>query len=253
MIRARPNRIFETLFFVLIERALRKRFFSLSAALPAATDFTRPTLLLANHTNWWDGFVTYWLARRLTRRRPHLMMGEPELRKHPFFRWAGVFSVPLDDPARAGASLRYALKLLRNDRGILILFPQGRMTAAHETVDVRPGAAWLWRAWPELQVLAVAIRYAWLRESRPQIFLSLQTVTPPAEQSPARKADVAHRSRQIREALNGQLSALDHQLRAGDLGSFRVLLRGPLSINKRWEWFSLAMRGRAREFNPCND
>jgi hypothetical protein len=159
----------------------------------------------------------------------------------------------MDDASRAGASLRYALKLLRQTRGVLILFPLGRMSAAHEAVESRPGAAWLWRALPELQVLTVAIRYAWLRESRPQIVLSIQAVSPPTGPPAGREDDLDSRSRQISAALNHQLTGLDNCLRGGDLASFRALLRGPLSMNKRWEWFSLALRGRAREFNPCNN
>src|ERR1051325_158974 len=57
----------------------------------------RPVIFYANHSNWWDGLIAFYLSYDLLRTDAYVMMLARQLRKYSFFRWIGAFSV---DPAR---------------------------------------------------------------------------------------------------------------------------------------------------------
>ena len=243
MIPARKNRFLDALFYAYLRRKLAARFQGVHlrggerlAALPAG----RPVIAFANHTNWWDLPMLF----RLTREIPkacHGMMEEQHLRKYPFLRAIGGFSVDLDDPRGAALGLRYALRLLRDPANLVWIFPQGRLCTPYEAIEVRPGLPFLARHAPGAVLLPVAFRYEFFRDDLP---VALISVGAPLEGAPAAAA--------CADALARAAAGLEEAARARDLSGFVPLLRPRLSINKKWEWTVRAATGRLAGFDPAN-
>jgi len=102
-------------------------------------DPARSILMIGNHTSWWDGFLPLWLNHQHMGKRFHAMMLEEELRKRPFLRQAGGFSIA---PGRRSqlASLAYASDLLRDPQNLVLIYPQGRIhSMSSHQIQFQPG------------------------------------------------------------------------------------------------------------------
>lgn len=86
-----------------------------------------PVLLLPNHFSWWDGFFVQRMWRAwFPERNIRLMMLEEQLRKYPFFRHTGCFSVEPRHPRGIVESLAYARNALTPEN-LLVIYPQGEL------------------------------------------------------------------------------------------------------------------------------
>lgn len=171
MIEARKNRCFEALFYTVLKWVMRRRFHGIYVAgleHVRELDPRRAVVALANHTNWWDGFVVELLSREFPGRAFYLAQEEKHLARYRWLRWLGAFGIDLDGSALPG--LRYALKLLAQPANIVWMFPQGEI--AHPTARIvpRPGA-WFLAKRSGAQLLPVIFRYEWMIESKPSVFI----------------------------------------------------------------------------------
>src|SRR5690348_772350 len=104
----------------MIRRGLRRGFHRVRAQglerLRAAID-AEPggTLILANHSCWWDLFLAHFLNESIPV-DGYGMMEHFNLRRFGFFRRIGAYSVDRADPASIRASLAYTAELLRGPR-----------------------------------------------------------------------------------------------------------------------------------------
>ncbi len=176
MITARKSAWFERLFALYNRQLIARRFEGLRVA---GLDHLRertpdvPQLLYANHSSWWDGLALFQLAR-VCKLDLYAMMEERQLRRYPFHRKLGAFSVVRENPREALRSIEYAGNLLRHTSRTLLIFPQG----ATEPNDVRPlkfytGAAHIIERVGEIDALPVALRYEFLDDFRPQIIIRI--------------------------------------------------------------------------------
>ncbi len=209
----------------------------------ASLEPDRPVLAIANHTNWWDGFMAGLLSARLPSRHPYCMMEERQLRHYRFLSHIGAFSVDLDSPARAAAAVRYAMRLLADPASLLWIFPQGNLESPYVPIRMRPGAAFLARKTPGIQILPVIFRYAFFHEDRPHALIGIGT---PA----AARPDTTDQT--ILALLEATRETLDPLVVSRELPAFDLLLPPGLSLNKRWEWLRRAATGRLRDFTPHN-
>jgi 1-acyl-sn-glycerol-3-phosphate acyltransferase len=90
-----------------------------------------PVLLVSNHLSWWDGFWAMYLNLKLLHRKFHFMMLEDQLRRYSFFINTGGYSV------RKGSrsvieSINYTKKLLADNKNMVLLFPQGKITSVYD-------------------------------------------------------------------------------------------------------------------------
>lgn len=134
-----------------------------------------PTLLLPNHSSWWDGFFVYFLNQRIFKSDIYLMMQETQLRQYPFFTRLGVYSVNAGSPQDLYRSLDYSVKLLEQNsmpRQILCLFPQGEL----KLWDARPlnykgGIEWILSQYEErVNLLPLAIKIEQTAYRKPEVF-----------------------------------------------------------------------------------
>jgi len=180
MLEARKSRWFEEIFAVYNRNLLRRRFHSLNVS---GLDFLQrenpPFLIYANHSSWWDGLVAFEVARR-TRLDSFIMMEEKQLKKLFLFRRLGAFSVVRENAREAAKSLNYAANLLKEKRNrTLWIFPQGEILPN----DTRPlnfyrGAARIIEKIGEVSAVPFAIRYEFLAEFKPEIFVKIAAPQP---------------------------------------------------------------------------
>lgn len=240
MISARKQPAFNFLLRRWLGRTLRRRFHTVRVVGVEhlrVLDPNRPTIGCVNHTNWWDGFVLYVLSHRLMPRRDiFLAMEEKNLRRYPFFRWMGCFGVDLENPRAALPGVRYALRLLagRPER-LAWFFVQGKLASPNLPIVAQPGAVWIAQR-TGAQLLPLVIRYAWLAESRPTIFVRIG--------SPL----ASNAGDTLSARLNALAQELDAALESPDLReNYAPLFPPRLSMNKRWDLFVHRLRGRKAE------
>ncbi len=248
MIPARKSVPFNFVLRRWLDRTLRRRFHNVyvgGADGLRALDPARPVVGCVNHTNWWDGFVLYVLSHRFLPHDIHLAMEEKNLRRYRFFTWMGVFGIDLATRASALPGMRYAVDLLRDRaRGsharLVWMFVQGRLLPATRAVEVRPGALFLARR-TDAQVLPLVLRYEWLGESRPSVFVQ---VGAPLE--PSVSAD------ELAVVLNGLFARIGDALEPVELSGFQPLYRSSLSMNKRWDWLRHTLSRKREKFDEHN-
>lgn len=246
MIAAQKDPFLDNLLYqVYLRPSLRRHFHTIHArgmdnlrSLPGS----RSVIAYANHSNWWDGLVIFFLTRFQRRKDFYCMMEEKQLQHYRFFTWLGAFSVDPSNSLRAAGAVFYSLRLLKQVKTMLWIFPQGKMVNAHARIEIQPGADYLAHRSNNTLMLPVAFRYAFFREQRPEILIAIGEPHTAVETSEER----------IQQTLQDLADGLAAVERSGDFSDFETLMKPGWSINKLWEAARLALRGRWREFKPAN-
>ena len=244
-------------------RGLARRHFSAlrlggppSRRLPAG-----PVLFVANHTNWWDGFLACLVTERLGREF-QILMEAVHLERYWMFNRVGALPMHRGSARQAWADLERAARYLQRPRTGLWIFPQGaRRPPRAALADTERGAAHLaLAAGRPLTIWPVAFRYAYLGEQLPEAFIWLGQPMPWRSDPPegwqgegtSARARRGGLHRRIEAALQATVSALDARLTTEDLSEMDLLLPGRLSINKRLDRARHALGFLRGRFDPRN-
>ena len=175
MLEAKKSEIFRKIFGVYNKNLLKRKFHSLHVSgIENFQNLSLPYLIYANHSSWWDGMVAFHISEFL-KLESFIMMEEKQLKKMQLFRRLGAFSVIRENPREAIKSIKYAAKLLKvNSRNTLWIFPQGRILPN----DVRPlkfynGLAHIVKNIDKCSIVPLAMRYEFLGNFKPEIFVSI--------------------------------------------------------------------------------
>lgn len=177
MLEANKSLLFEKLFAIYNRNLLKRRFtaFQISGLeILRETDTNFPKIIYVNHSSWWDGLASFHISNTL-KMDSFILMEEKQLKKLFLFRKLGAFSVVRERPFEAMRSISYAVKLLKDKPNrTLWIFPQGKIV--HN--DLRPihfykGILKIIEMVGEGIVLPVAIKYEFLDEFKPQIFVKV--------------------------------------------------------------------------------
>jgi 1-acyl-sn-glycerol-3-phosphate acyltransferase len=205
---------------------------------PARWDRAVPTICVANHTNWWDGFLAFLLGHELGLTF-HILMDAAELARYRPFRWIGVLPLrrrglrgAYQDLAGAGACLRQGVGLW--------IFPQGeRRPQGERPSRFARGAAHLAIAHGQpVRLLPFAFRYPFVSEQLPEAFA---LVGHPRVFRPSPGDDRRALTGEIERDTLATLDTLDRLLAEEAHDSFRTLVAGKLSVNKRMDRFRHAV------------
>lgn len=244
MLEAAKHKGFDQLFYhynriYLIRRYFR--YFGVAGQLQPQSTEGRPILYIMNHSSWWDGLLAYHAARTLTSGEHYFMMEEEQLRKYPFFRKLGAYSINRHSTGDISAALRYTAKLLRAG-GSVWMYPQGEIQPLeHRPLILKEGAGLVLRLCPEAVVVPVTLYHGLFMHSKPEATIWVG----PALTRPWKDMD--------RNSIGGELKVmleqqLDHHRRlmltngGHPPNDFIPVMKQGKSIN---EWFD-AVRGRGR-------
>lgn len=207
MLEAKKSRWFEEIFAVYNRNLLKRRFHSLNVS---GLDFLQrrnraaPFLIYANHSSWWDGLVAFQISREM-RLDGFIMMEEKHLEKLFLFRRLGAFSVVRENAREAAKSLNYGANLLKeNADRTLWIFPQGEILPN----DKRPlrfynGVSRIVEKAGRVVAVPFAIRYEFLGEFKPEIFVKIGAPEPVAvDKNRGAKALTKHFEQRLTETLD---------------------------------------------------
>ncbi len=174
MLEAKKSQWFERIFQIYNRNLLKRRFHSIRVL--GLDNFVKvnSNIIYANHSSWWDGLIAFEISKAL-RADSFIMMEEKQLRNLSLFRRLGAFSVVRENPRQAVKSLNYAVNLLKEKPSrTLWIFPQGKILPN----DSRPilfynGLARIIERVADCSAVPLAIRYEFLNEYKPEIFVKI--------------------------------------------------------------------------------
>ena len=142
MIKAEHKKWAELIFNPYISHLLHKDFNGLYVTGPLPDLEKYPGLIITpNHFSWWDGFITYYLIKKISRRRKiYTMMLEDQLKRYWFFKKVGAYSINQSNSVSIARTLNYTGDVLNDDKNIVVLYPQGEIQPLNsEDVIIKPG------------------------------------------------------------------------------------------------------------------
>ncbi|MDE2480985.1 MAG: lysophospholipid acyltransferase family protein [bacterium] len=168
--RARRVAGFDSFFVWYTRRLVRGNFARVWVAgvesLPAHGGY----VAVANHHSWWDGLIPYLLHHERERERPFaVMMSDAELRRFPFFRFGGAFSVDARSVRAARDAVRYAADEARAGAAVWI-FPDGVLHAPSAPLAFTSGFEHVARE-AGVPIVPAAMRFVFRDRQRPEIFV----------------------------------------------------------------------------------
>jgi chlorobactene lauroyltransferase len=208
---------------------------------PGSWDRRIPTIFVANHTNWWDGFLACLATGRLGLRFQVLMEAR-HLARYRVFLKVGALPMRRDQPRAAYEDLAAAAGYLQAETGLWI-FPQGERRPPQEPLRrLERGVAHLAIAHTAtgrpIRLCPVAFRYPFVSEQLPEAFV---LVGEEWVVSPGSYASKGPLMAELTERLAGTIETLDLQVRTERFEGFRPLAEGKLSVNKRLDRFRHAL------------
>jgi 1-acyl-sn-glycerol-3-phosphate acyltransferase len=215
-----------------LRRLASRHFAAVHLRVPAAVPVggrPLPTIFVANHTNWWDGFLAYLVGRALGTSF-YVLMEARHLARYRFFLRVGALPLDRASAPRAYADLERARGVLSAGAGLWV-FPQGaRRPATDPVAGLEAGAAHLaLTSSTPVRICPVGFRYGYLGEHLPEAFawVGESWVVEPGDGN--RRALTGEIGGRISEVLR----ELDAARNAERLAEFRPLVRGSISLNKR--------------------
>jgi len=234
-IPARKNFWGELLVFWMCRRSLWRGFHSVNfraaAPLPAPPSRLKlPVIFYSNHSSWWDGYLAHIVVRQVYNLEPYLMMDVRQLRRYPFFRWAGCFSVDQEDGRSALRSIDYIARQLQQGPGrSLWIFPQGQIfPQERRPLRFHSGLAHLLKRVGSCYLYPVAFRFEFLAEQYPDIFIEVGQAI---KFEGGTKLDLKATTLELERLLTGQLDALRAKVSQAQLDDFIRIIEGKTSTN----------------------
>ncbi|WP_316830970.1 lysophospholipid acyltransferase family protein [Pedobacter aquatilis] len=87
-------------------------------------------LILANHFSWWDGFLIFYINKRVFKKQFHVLVNADNYNKVGFLKFLGAFAVE-NNGKDVLETLNYAGKLLDHPDNLVLVFPQGKLHSNH--------------------------------------------------------------------------------------------------------------------------
>ncbi len=228
----------------MIRSRLRSRLFAirvqgLQALRERLDDEPGGTLFLANHSCWLDLFLVHFL-NELIPVDGYGMMEHANLVRFGFFRRIGAYSVDRTSLGGLRESLDYTSRLLEGPRAGVWIFPQGLIRGNDaRPLDFRPGLRAIIRRERRIRVVAVALRYEFWQDERPEAFVRF------GEPRWVGRDEAAAAPVAWEQTLTAELDALRDDVVAQRDDRFVTLLEGKRSISEKYARFRHRSRHRS--------
>lgn len=173
MITANHKPRFKRLFFLYLKHYLFKKHLGKIVVDGKWPDRNGPTLYIINHSAWWDGLILFYLIQSQSQKAHYVMMDEKGLRRYPFFRKIGAFSVNKDKPRDLMHTFNYMAGLM-NDAHPVWVFPQGKVEHQDAVPYVfQKGLGRMMTLIDNIHVVPVTLHYAFLEEQKPVVSIQI--------------------------------------------------------------------------------
>ncbi|MGL4820163.1 MAG: lysophospholipid acyltransferase family protein [Bacilli bacterium] len=174
MIEASKWRPFMVIFRWIVQWLLRRNFTRIAIRDDRHSAARTSVLFLINHSSWWDGLLLFWLNERVLRTPLFVMMNAEGLRRHPYFRLLGAYSVDNTEGKHLRATLRYTEQKLSSG-ACIGLFPQGEeQHMLRSPLTFRRGADFIVRRAPVSDVVLIVFYFTFGHQRKPEIFIRIQ-------------------------------------------------------------------------------
>lgn len=228
MIEADKKTAFESLFYQYNKWLLKRSFHSIMLSRQSAALPQEGSIVLLNHSSWWDPLVLFYCNQAIWKKDAVAMMGIEGLQRFPFFRRLGAFSVDPRSSKSVMESLNYSAAQLENNKHVF-LFPQGE----ESPLEKRPlqffsGAGYLKQKVPTAPVVNVSYYHGLFHHQLPEWFVHVS--------SPLQGETDWNRKIWTGAMENYATKELD-TLRDWVLhgGEFQTILQGRAGIGQNWE------------------
>ncbi|MCP3026309.1 lysophospholipid acyltransferase family protein [Halobacillus sp. A5] len=177
------------------------------------------SLFLINHSSWWDALVIFFLNEQIVRSDAYGMMHEEGIRRFPFFKKIGVYSMNSGDRRHLTASLAYSQKLLSENKTVW-MFPQGD----EQHLEKRPlqfsnGAAYIEEHTNDINIIPVSLYYSLEHTRKPNVYAQLGR---PIDRSRYIHHSRKEKTRVFEECVTIQLDELKHKVVTEKVNHFTV-------------------------------
>lgn len=191
-------------------------------------------IIYAPHSNWWDGQVGYNLCRRVFGIKIRMMI--EELNRFPILSKAGAFSINKQSAQESMKALKYAVEMLEDSEIGLWIFPQGIVRPPnYRPIEFQTGMTYIAqncvKKYGGINLIPIALNYAFLRESRPEVFVEVG--------EPIVLKDTAISRKNLTEQLEHNFTQLCDQqmidIYSGNLSEYEVSFQAKFPWWKRLE------------------
>jgi len=138
-------------------------------------DKNLPVLLISNHFSWWDGFWAMYVNVKILHRKFHFMMLEEQLKRYSFLINTGGYSVKKGSRSVI-ETLNYTLELLSDNKNMVLLFPQGKITSIYQqSIEFEHGLERILKGIKgKVQIMFLANLVDYYSEEKPTLNIYLQ-------------------------------------------------------------------------------
>lgn len=225
MIEANKNIVFQKVFSVYVKHILKKHFHKIH--LSGDENFlnrnkTLPSIIFANHSNWWDALLPFWLSYNIFDVNAYAMMDHKQLSKYKFFRWIGVFSVDKESKIDSYRSFKYAANLLKSGTNVLWIYPQGTMPPN----DLRPlkfenGLSKLINEVGDVNIIPLIYNYEFLKDQKPEVFIKILPLL-----NKFNNIDAVSYTEYLENYITSALDEQKQNILNGKISSYKIMLHG---------------------------
>ncbi|GGF12488.1 hypothetical protein GCM10010954_08980 [Halobacillus andaensis] len=134
------------------------------------TSIPKRSLFIVNHSSWWDALIIFFINDQVVQSDAYGMMHEEGIRRFPFFRKVGVYSINPKDRRHLLSSLSYSKELLEKDKTVW-MFPQGdEQHLEKRPLEFSNGASYITEHTEGVQVIPVSLYYSLEHTKKPNVY-----------------------------------------------------------------------------------
>ncbi len=136
----------------------------------------RSTLYFGNHNAWWDALTPLLLNQKVLKQHPRAVMEWEQVKRFPFFRRIGCFSIDRTDHRSAVTSLVHGVNWLNEKPGrSLFFYPEGKIThPALDSMHFETGIGWMVpKLKPHVDLVPLVQHIHAMHHPKPSLFIYL--------------------------------------------------------------------------------
>lgn len=193
-----------------------------------------PTIVFAQHINWWDGIVGYNVLRRIFGKEIRLMI--EELNRFPILRKGGAFSVNKKSPQASMAALKYSIDVIGDLNNVLYIFPQGIIKPPNfRPIEFQTGLAYIAQKsvekYGKVNLIPLGVNYCFLRADKPEVMVEVGDIITLDNPKVNRKEYTEFLAKSLEEICDKQMAEISE----GKLAGYKTLFQQKLKWYRKIE------------------